>query len=584
MTASHRRITIRQRSIDVPAATIWPASLHPVLQRVYSARGIRDVSALDYRMARLLAPSSLGGLDQACALLQQAIADDWRIVVVGDFDADGATATAVAVRGLRALGARHVDYRVPNRMIHGYGLTPALVETLACNRPDLIVTVDNGVSSIAGVAAANALGMRVLVTDHHLPGPQLPAAAAMVNPNLDGDAFPSKALAGVGVMFYLLIALRARLRDCGRFAKEREPDLSCLLDLVALGTVADMVALDDNNRLLVEAGLKRIRAGRAVPGITALLKVSGRDPARTVASDLGFAVAPRINAAGRLEDMAVGIECLLSDDAAVATVLAERLSAINAERREVQDLMLEQAEQATRRWLDADVPEHRIPTGVTLFDDDWHPGVIGLVASRLKDRLHRPVVACAPAGEDGDEVRGSARSIPGFHIRDALAELDAHHPGLILRFGGHAMAAGLSLRRDALNAFTTAFDAVVRKRMQSDLLQPELLTDGPLCGEDLTVELARQLRFAGPWGQAFPEPLFDNVFDLASFRLIAGKHWRLDLRHPDSGVAVEAMLFQAPLHEPPSRRLRLVYQIDVDEWNGRERLRLIVRHFEPAGG
>ena len=572
--------SIRQRAESTDQVN-WPESIHPVLRRIHSSRGVCDASELEHRLGNLLAPSSLGGLDRACALLAQAIATNSRIVVIGDFDADGATGTAVAMRGLRLLGAQRIAYRVPNRMVHGYGLSPALVATLGDPKPDLIVTVDNGVASLAGVEAANALGIAVLVTDHHLPGPQLPAAAAIVNPNLADDAFPSKALAGVGVMFYLLLALRACLRERGAYGDAAEPDLGVLLDLVALGTVADMVPLDRNNRLLVEAGLRRIRARRAVAGITALLESSGRDPSRTVASDLGFAVAPRINAAGRLEDMSLGIECLLTDDARVARELADRLSNINAERREVQGNMQEQAEAATSRWL-AQRDANELPSGLTLFDDEWHPGVVGLVASRIKDRLHRPVIACAPAGDGSDELRGSARSIPGFHIRDALADVDSAHPALIIRFGGHAMAAGLTLPREKFDAFSQAFDEVTRRRLSAASLHAELLTDGALDASDFDISLARKLRYAGPWGQGYPEPLFDNVFQLLALKIVAEKHWRLTLQHAGRREALEAMLFNAPQQQPAAGPLRLIYQIDVDEWNGRERLRLIARHVLPV--
>ena len=580
MTTFNALPSIRQRPVSAEIGN-WPEAIHPVLQRIYSSRGVGNATDLEHRLANLLTPSSLGGLDRACALLAKAIDNDLQIIVVGDFDADGATGTAVAMRGLRLLGAGRVGYRVPNRMLHGYGLSPALVATLGDPKPDLIVTVDNGVASLAGVDAANALGIEVLVTDHHLPGPQLPAAAAIVNPNLADDPFPSKALAGVGVMFYLLLALRACLRERGAYASANEPDLSVLLDLVALGTVADMVPLDRNNRLLVEAGLRRIRARRAVPGITALLESGGRDSSRTVASDLGFAVAPRINAAGRLEDMSLGIECLLTDDAGVARDLADRLSNINAERREVQGNMLEQAEYATSRWL-AQRDANELPTGLTLFDGEWHPGVVGLVASRIKDRLHRPVIACAPAGDGSDELRGSARSIPGFHIRDALAEVDAMHPGLIVRFGGHAMAAGLTLQHANLAAFSKAFDDVASRRLTADSLHAEVLTDGSLDGNDFDIKLARQLRYAGPWGQGYPEPLFDNVFHLLALKVVAEKHWRLTLQHADRREALEAMLFNAPLQQPESGLLRVIYQVDIDEWNGRERLRLIARHVMPV--
>ena len=557
--------------------------MHPVLRRVYAARGIVDCRQIEHRLAAMASPAALGGIDAACELLATAIREDRRIVIVGDFDCDGATGTAVAVRGLRLLGARRVGFRVPNRQLHGYGLTTALVETLIDPAPELIVTVDNGVASIAGVAAARARGIDVLVTDHHLPGPLLPAANAIVNPNLDGDGFPSKALAGVGVMFCILIALRAHLRKHDWFAPEgpAEPDLSVLLDLVALGTVADLVPLDFNNRVLVAAGLKRIRAQRACAGILALVRVSGRDPTSLVPSDLGFAVAPRINAAGRLEDMAIGIECLLTDDPARAEDLAERLSAINAERRELQASMIEQGEAAVSRWIAAH-GQQQLPCGLTLFEQEWHPGVVGLVASKLKDRLNRPVVACAPAGDGSSEVRASARSIRGIHVRDMLAEVDARKPGLIQRFGGHAMAAGLTLDRSAVAEFASEFDAVVRERAGPELFEPVLISDGELTRDDFNLDLARELRFAGPWGQGFAEPVFDNAFELESWRLVGTRHWKLKLRLCGHPGLVDAMLFNAEPGVTPPPAFRAAYQLDINEWNGRESLQLILRHFEAA--
>ena len=585
-----RPIEIRRRPRLDPAAN-WPASMHPVLRRVYAARGITDPAEVDHRLAALAAPALLGGIDAACALLEEAIAGDRRIVVIGDFDCDGATGTAVAVRGLRLLGARHVDFRVPNRFLHGYGLTPALVATLADPAPDLIVTVDNGIASHAGIAAARARGIQVLVTDHHLPAATLPAADAIVNPNLAGDAFPSKALAGVGVMFCLLIALRARMFPGERADRgdqpaavqgptmpaRARPDLSSLLDLVALGTVADLVPLDFNNRVLVDAGLRRMRARRACAGVLALLDVAGRDPANLVPSDLGFVLGPRINAAGRLDDMAIGIECLLTDDPSLARTLAARLSSINAERRELQGAMVEQGEAAVARWISAHDAD-ALPLGVTLFEEDWHAGVVGLVASRLKERLHRPVVACAPAGDGSDELRASARSIRGVHVRDMLAEVDARCPGLILRFGGHAMAAGLSLRREGLARFAEAFDAVIRERTTSELFEPVVLTDGELEPADFALDLAHQLRQAGPWGQGFAEPLFDNAFELDDWRLVGGRHWRLTLRLPGCDDRIEAMLFNAEPGATPPARLHAAYQLDVNEWNGRQSLQLVLRH------
>jgi single-stranded-DNA-specific exonuclease len=562
------------------ATSAWPESVHPVLRRVYAARGIASPAEIEHRLAAMLAPQTLSGLERACELIEAAMRRAARIVIVGDFDADGATGTAVAMRGLAMLGARNLGYSVPDRMRHGYGLSPALVEELRGLEPELLITVDNGVVAHAGVAAAKALGMQVVVTDHHVPAAVLPGADAIVNPNLDGDGFPSKALAGVGVMFYLLLALRARLREHGWFTERgtTEPDLAALLDLVALGTVADLVPLDRNNRILVEAGLKRIRSGRACAGINALLDAGKRDAARVVSSDLGFVVGPRINAAGRLEDMRLGIECLLTDDPLRAAELAAALSAINAERRELQADMVEQAEAVVSRWT-ADHDSGVLPHGVVLFDPDWHHGVVGLVASKLKESLQRPVFACAPAGDD--EIKASGRSIAGFHLRDALAEIDARHPGLLLRFGGHAMAAGLSLRRRDIDAFAAAFDTAARERIAPEQLESVLLSDGELAPGDLSIELARQLRAGGPWGQAFPEPLFDGDFTVDSWKIVGDKHLKLRLRREGLAQPLDAILFNAEPDVKPPARLRAAYQLEIDEWNGMPTLRLLLRHMEP---
>lgn len=559
----------------------WPRDVHPVLRRVYLARGITSPADIEHKLAALLAPQTLGGIERACELLDTAIREDARIVIVGDFDCDGATGTAVGVRGLRLLGAHNVSYAVPNRMRHGYGLSPVIVEELLPRKPDLLITVDNGVAAHAGVAAAKAHGMRVIVTDHHLPGAFLPDADAMVNPNLAGDPFLSKSLAGVGVMFYLLLALRSRMRESGRFAAAAEPDLSTLLDLVALGTIADLVPLDRNNRILVEAGLKRIRAGRACAGIAALLAAGKRDPARVVASDLGFVAGPRINAAGRLEDMTLGIECLLTDDQGRAHELAERLSAINAERRELQDGMTAKAQVEVDKWISRRGADG-LPHGIVLFDPDWHHGVVGLVASKLKESLHRPVIACAPADPHTGEVKGSGRSIPGFHLRDALAEVDARHPGLITRFGGHAMAAGLSLNCANLETFGAAFDAVARKHLAPEMLDAVIATDGELGASDFTLDLAQQLRYAGPWGQGFAEPAFDGEFALDSWRVVGERHLKLKLRQSDGGELLDGIAFGAYAGEPPPSHLLAVYSLDVNEWNGRLSLQLLIRHLEAA--
>ncbi len=563
----------RRESKGLPSG--WPSSVHPVLQHIYAARGVLDPSQAEHRLARMLSPQLLGGMAQAVDLLAEAIRDDWSILIAGDYDCDGATGTAVAVRGLRMLGAQRVSYAIPNRFVHGYGLSPALVESLQPT-PQLIVTVDNGVASVAGVAAAKARGIRVIVTDHHLPGEQLPACDAMVNPNLLGDPFPSKMLAGVGVMFYLLLALRARLHEQGAFDGAK-PDLSVLLDLVALGTVADLVPLDFNNRVLVEAGLQRIRDGRACAGITALVESGKRSVATLCSSDLGFTVGPRLNAAGRLEDMRLGVECLLTDDVAQARRCAEQLNAINLERRDLQASMVAEAEQMVVGMTDIDA------IGVALYEPSWHAGIVGLVASKLKDRLHRPVIAFAPASEDDtDNLRGSARSIAGFHIRDALAVIDARHPGLIERFGGHAMAAGLSLKTCDYPRFAAAFDAVARELIDAERLQAVLYTDGELPRGAASLALARQLRHAGPWGQAFPEPLFDNLFECASWKVMGERHLRLQLRDPRDGSVHDAVMFNAYHGQSPPTQLRAAYELTINDWQGRETPRLLLRYIEPA--
>jgi len=567
----------RWRRRHVPVHGPWPTHVHPVVQRVLAARGVHSPEQAELRLAALLHPQALSGLESALDLLQRALHEQWSIVVVGDFDADGATGTATAVRGLRMLGARRVDYCVPHRLRHGYGLSPALVADLAERRPDLLLTVDNGIASHAGVDAARAAGMRVLVTDHHLPGEVLPGADAIVNPNLPGDPFPSKHLAGVGVVFYLLLALRARLRAAGAFAAG-EPDLTRLLDLVALGTVADLVPLDRNNRILVAAGLKRLRAGQCQPGVRALVEVAGRRLEQLTSSDLGFAVAPRLNAAGRLEDMALGIECLLADDPRGARAFAEQLHALNAERQGLQAEMVAQAEAMVASWNAQ--RQGPLPVGVCLFEPDWHAGIIGLVAARLKERLHRPVIAFAADGEGG--LRGSARSIPGFHIRDALAIIDARHPGLVPRFGGHAMAAGLSLPQAHLPMFAAAFDAVARERLDEAALAAEWLSDGELGPDEFVRELAEQLRQAGPFGQAFPEPAFDGEFEVLDWRCVGTSHLKLRLLPPAARQPIEAIHFGGFDGAPPPAQVRLLYQLELDDFRDRRGVQLLVRYREPA--
>ncbi|MCD9026887.1 single-stranded-DNA-specific exonuclease RecJ [Luteimonas sp. BDR2-5] len=579
--------TIRRRDCEVGDG--WPESVPPLLRRIYAARGAHDADSARPRLARLLPPDALTHIDAATALLAEAIAAGRRILVVGDFDCDGATAVAVAVRGLRMLGAADVVHAVPNRVAHGYGLSPGLVQSLAPLLPDpgrpgvgpgqpLLVTVDHGIACHAGVAAAKAQGWRVLVTDHHLPGDALPPADAVVNPNLAGDGFASKALAGVGVIFYVLLALRRRMREAGAFADHVVPDLTTLLDLVAVGTVADLVPLDANNRALVAAGLRRLRAGQGCAGLRALIEVSGREAARLSAADIGFAIGPRINAAGRLEDMAIGIACLLADDIGQARELAGLLHTINAERRAVQQAMLDDAEAALARRPAVD-PLH---AGVCLFDADWHPGVVGLVASKMKDALHRPVVAFAPADPDSQQLRGSARSIPGLHIRDVLAAVDSAHPGLIERFGGHAMAAGLSLRREAFDAFADAFRQTVAATLDPALLRAEIVTDGALAAAEFDIAHALALRDGGPWGQGFPEPLFDGEFDVLDWRVVGQRHLKLTLCPVGTRLRIDAIHFGAGQGVVPAACERIAYRLTPDDYRGNGAVQLVVEHREPV--
>jgi single-stranded-DNA-specific exonuclease len=547
----------------------------PLLQRLHAARGTSDPTQAQPRLAQLLPPGTLGGLDTAVNLLAQAMADDRHIVVVGDFDCDGATACAVGVRGLRMLGARRVSHAVPNRMVHGYGLSPGLVDDLAALRPDLLVTVDHGIACHAGIAAAKARGWQVLVTDHHLPGDVLPPADAIVNPNLRGDAFPSKMLAGVGVMFYVLLALRGYLRKAGD-GRVGEVDLASLLDLVAVGTVADLVPLDANNRALVSAGLRRLRAGQGCAGLHALIEVAGRDPRTLTTADIGFALAPRINAAGRLEDMALGIECLLSDDAGHARDIAATLDGINAERRALQQQMTDDAEDALARVTLDGV----LPPALCLFDPEWHPGVVGLVASRLKERSHRPVFAFAPSAPGGTSLRGSARSIPGLHIRDVLAAIDSAQPGLVDRFGGHAMAAGLSLARDALPRFERALHEEVARLLDPALLRAEVVSDGELQPHEFDATHARLLRDGGPWGQGYPEPLFDGRFDVLGWRVVGERHLKLELGC--HGQRLNAIEFGGWQGDAPPPSVRVAYRLEPDGYRGGDAIQLVVVHREPA--
>lgn len=545
--------------------------LHPVLARIYRGRGLRSRAEAQLRLAGLLAPDGLSGIEAAAARLARAVQDAERIAVVGDFDADGATGTALAVWALQAFGARRVEFHVPNRFTDGYGLSTGFAERIAAGGPGLLLTVDHGVACHAGVSAAVAGGMEVLVSDHHLPGPRLPPALAIVNPNLPGDGFASKALAGVGVVFYLLAAVRGRLQALGHFAGREPPALADGLDLVALGTVADLVPLDHNNRILVQAGLERMRRGKARPGIQALLEVAGRDYRELAAADLGFAIAPRLNAAGRLEDMTVGIRCLLASDPAQASLLAGQLDALNAERRALQADMEAAAESIVQDSLAR--LDGSLPAGLVVGESDWHAGVVGLVASRLVERFGRPVLALAPV--DG-QWRGSGRSVEGFHLRDALVEVDRRIPGVMARYGGHAMAAGLSAADDPRAQLAQAFAEVCAEQLGSQPEQAELLTDGSLSPRQINLELARLLAAAGPFGQGFPEPLFDDAFELLDQRIIKDRHLLLRVRHADGGPPLSAWWFKR--NQPlPGSQAQLAYQLQVDDYQGLYRPKLIVR-------
>ncbi|MDM8347409.1 single-stranded-DNA-specific exonuclease RecJ [Pseudomonas sp. sp1636] len=563
-----------------PLPAILPdlGNLPPLLTRLYAARGVQSLAELDKGLARLLPYRQLKGIEAAVELLVQALEQGQRMLIVGDFDADGATASAVGLLGLRLLGAAHVDYLVPNRFEYGYGLTPEIVAVALQRQPQLLITVDNGISSVEGVAAAKAAGLMVLVTDHHLPGAELPAADAIVNPNQQGCEFPSKALAGVGVIFYVLLALRARLRELNWFNPQRpEPNLAELLDLVALGSVADVVPLDANNRILVHQGLARIRAGRARPGLRAILEVAGRQAERITATDLGFILGPRLNAAGRLDDMSLGIECLLCADQALARDMAVQLDQLNQDRKAIEQGMQREALAQLK-----DLPLADMPFGLCLFEADWHQGVIGILASRLKERYHRPTIAFADAG-DG-VLKGSARSVPGFHIRDALDAVAAKHPGLISKFGGHAMAAGLSLPQECFGAFAVAFDAEVRRQLGEDDLTGRLLSDGTLSVEEFHLPLAKELRNAGPWGQHFPEPLFHGVFQVVQQRLVGDKHLKLVLKTECGGQTLDAIAFNVDREtwpNPTVRWVELAYKLDVNEYRGQESVQLLVAHLAP---
>jgi single-stranded-DNA-specific exonuclease len=566
-------VKIVERSFaEADRRALLEAGMHPVLARVYASRRIRSARELDYPPAALIPPALLKGTDQAARLLADAIAGGKRILIIADYDADGATACAVGIRALRSFGAK-VDYLVPNRFTLGYGLTPELVDLARERQPDLIVTVDNGIASVEGVARARSLGIATLITDHHLPGPALPEADCIVNPNQPGCEFPSKALAGVGVMFYVMLALRAELRGRKHFG-EQEPNLAALTDLVALGTVADVVPLDANNRNLVSQGLKRLRAGRGHAGLHALLRVAGRSFEEASSFDLGFVLGPRLNAAGRLADMSLGIECLVADDEARAANCAQALDRLNRERRKIEGEMLEQALVEVRKL------DFGTDTRSTFFDPGWHQGVVGILASRLKERLHRPVICFAAGMESGRRaLKGSGRSIPGLHLRDCLDLVAKRSPGLIARFGGHAQAAGLTIAEGDYDAFAAAFERAVDELLPLEARTRVIETDGPLKGEHHTLELARLID-AQIWGQGFPQPVFCDTFAVESQRVVGERHLKLLLRK--DGRRLEAMCFNALEREPlpASGALRAAYRLAVNEFNGLKSVQLNLEHYE----
>ena len=573
--------TIRRRTSAQPVE--FQTAIHPLLQRIYSARGVQHERELQYQLANLHKPN-FKGLPEAVSLLADAVVAQAKIIIVGDFDADGATSSALAVLALRAMGLSNVDFLVPNRFEYGYGLTPEIVAVAAAQQPDIIITVDNGISSIEGVEAARELGIAVIVTDHHLPGAYLPNADAIVNPNQPGCEFPSKNLAGVGVIFYVMNALRAELRQMGWFEESgiTEPNMASFLDLVALGTVADVVPLDYNNRILVAQGLQRIRAGVCRPGIKAMLEVSGKQANKLVASDFGFALGPRLNAAGRLDDMSLGIQCLMCESENLAREMAAQLDELNRDRKAIETGMQQEAMTMLQKTLQADAES--LPWGLCLFDETWHQGVIGILASRIKDKYHRPTIVFADVG-DG-EIKGSARSVPGFHIRDALDAVAARHPDLLQKFGGHAMAAGMSLTRENFGEFSKAFDDEVRRQLTTDDLQAVVVSDGELAAQDFSLPIATQLREAGPWGQHFPEPVFDGEFFLVQQKLVGEKHLKMTLAHDAQGQQlVDAIAFNIdPTRWPnaQAKKVRVAYKLDINEFRGNTTVQMLVDYLELA--
>jgi single-stranded-DNA-specific exonuclease len=552
----------------------------PILKRIYLARGIKSGAELERGLAQLPSPWLLTGMEEMVTYLIAAIEQQKKIVIVADFDADGATSCTVAMKGLALLGAKNVDFIVPNRFEYGYGLTPEIVVLVLEKQADVLITVDNGISSIEGVAAAKEAGIQVLVTDHHLPGEQLPNADAIVNPNLMGDDFPSRALAGVGVMFYILMAIRSRLREQGKFLSEsvKEPNLAQLLDLVALGTVADVVPLDQVNRILVHQGLLRMRSGKGHVGIQALVEIAGRNLSALSLSDLGFAIGPRLNAAGRLDDMRLGIQCLDTSDRVLAKQLAQQLDELNSDRREIEGQMKLEA-MALLKEMDALNPQY-LKAGVCIYNKDWHQGVIGILASRIKDKLNRPVIAFANA--DNGEIKGSARSIPGVHIRDVLSDIAVAHPQVLKKFGGHAMAAGLSIQLHDYPVFLLAFDKAVAQRLKELDLDEKVYSDGELTEANMTLGFCENLKAAGPWGQEFPEPLFHGEFDVVQARIVGQQHLKLVLRKTGSELLIDAIAFfmERPEYWLGLRQVKIAYKLDINEYNGQRSIQFIIDYIE----
>jgi len=554
--------------------------VNPILSGIFASRGITENQQLERTLANLPSPWLLSGMETMVEHLITAIKQQQRISIVADFDADGATSCVVAIKGLESLGASKVSYVVPNRFEYGYGLTPEIVELVKKQKPDVIITVDNGISSIDGVEVAKAFGIKVLVTDHHLPGDELPEADAIVNPNVEGDEFPSGNIAGVGVIFYVLMALRSRLREQKWFEQHNieQPNLAQLLDFVALGTVADVVALDQVNRVLVHQGLLRIRSGYAHPGIVALIEQAGKQFQSIQSSDIGFALGPRLNAAGRMDDMSLGIQCLLTDDLALAKDMAEQLDQLNKDRKDIEAQMKNEAMSLLNEMYKLE--DHHLAAGVCLFEKDWHQGVIGILASRIKDRLHRPVVAFASA--DNGEIKGSARSIPGVHIRDVLSEIAAAHPQVLSKFGGHAMAAGMSIQMHDYPVFALAFDEVVAKHLDKVDLEQKIYSDGQLSEQDITQEFTEELNNAGTWGQEFPEPVFDGVFDVIQCRIVGQQHLKFVLRFPMSEQLIDAICFFVDKTENwlGCRSIKAAYKLDINEFRGNKSVQLMLQYIE----